>query len=225
MVTLRLSASSDDSIGSAVEGDSSPPEQLDDERKTLARKEDKAGRYLRWVVLVLLLTTATVVSTGCLLFMKAAQNAAFLDEYDMFATKILKSFQQTVFLKVQAMEELSVTFTSYARGTGATFPNVTLPDFEIRGTNTLILADAEMITYSPLVTDKNRDQWEEYVRTNRGHFDETIVDQSTAQDGYVNDTNTEHQGEAYEIHDRIFDAFPDGSIVDAVGRYKSKLMH
>lgn len=222
MATRRLSASCNDSVASAVEADSSPPEPLDDERKTLARKEDKAVKYLRWVVLVLLLATATVVSTGCLLFMKAAQNGAFLDEYEMFAAKILKSFQQTVSLKVQAMEELSVTFTSYARGTGATFPNVTLPDFEIRGTNTRILADAEMITYSPLVTDENREQWEEYVRTNRGHFDEarrSAVDQSTAQDGNFTYNYTEHQDEAYEIHDRIFDASPDGSIVDAVGRY------
>jgi Adenylate and Guanylate cyclase catalytic domain len=52
--------------------------------------------------------------------------------------------------------------------TGATFPNVTLPDFELHGSNARVQADAVVLYFIPVIKDETRAGWEEYAAANRG---------------------------------------------------------
>ena len=222
--------SNDDSVSSAVGDDAGREEPLDDERNTLARTEDKAVRYLRWAVLLVLLVTASIVSTGCLLFMKADQQQDFEVEFEMNAKKILTSFQQTISMKLEAMDALSVDCTCYARSTGAVWPNVTFSDFEIRGANTRILANTGVINYSPVVTDETRSGWEAYAIENRDYFDvdfESEIYQISAQDEVFNVTKGERRNlKGLDNNDLIYDLQPDGSSKEAVRIYLvSELVH
>lgn len=74
-----------------------------------------------------------------------------------------KSFHVAVASKLSAIDALGVQFTSYAIATGATFPNVTLPNFAVRGSNSRILADGCLIDWLPIVTDEDRAGWEAYA--------------------------------------------------------------
>ena len=102
------------------------------ERKTLARKENQAVSYLRAIVLVVLLITAALVSAFIYLYVSQTQKDDFESEFESHAAKILETFHDSVERKIEAIDALSVQYTSYARATGASFPNVTLPDMEIR---------------------------------------------------------------------------------------------
>jgi hypothetical protein len=144
------------------------------ERNTLGRKENQAVSRLRVVVFLVLLVTATLVSVGVYLYIANDQEEDFEHDFRAQATKILESFHESVERKLEAVDALSVAFTSYARGTGVTFPNVTLPDFEIRAANARILADSFVINYYPLVTDETRKGWEEYQIANRDYYDASM---------------------------------------------------
>ena len=173
------SESSDASISSSrhtLGADEGNNAEKDAERKTLARKENKAVAWLRGLVFFVLLVTTALVSTGVFLFTMNDQEEDFEHEFEAHATKILESFHTTVERKLEALDALAVAYTSYAIGTGASWPNVTLPDFEIRAANTRILSDSAVINFYPLVTDETRLGYEQYVRDNRDdYFDNSFV--------------------------------------------------
>jgi len=113
-------------------------------RKTLARKENQAVAYLRVILMMVLLVTATLASVGVYFYTKRDEEDTFTSEFAANAAKILESFHEAVEVKLNAIDTLSVTITSFALATGATFPNITIPDFEYLGASTRIGADATM---------------------------------------------------------------------------------
>jgi hypothetical protein len=60
--------------------------------------------------------------------------------------------------------------TSHAIASGSTFPNVTVPDFEVHADATPVLSRAPFVQYLPLVTDEIRKEWEAYATENQGHL-------------------------------------------------------
>jgi hypothetical protein len=134
------------------------------ERKTLASKENAAVFWVRGAVFLVLLGTAALVSSIVYLYTRNDQVQDFENAFEAHATKIVESFYETVERKLEAIDALSVTITSYAKSTGATFPNVTLPDFEIRASNSRVLSDSAVFNYQPVVTDETRLAWEAYTR-------------------------------------------------------------
>ena len=67
-----------------------------------------------------------------------------------------------------------MAITSHAISTNSTWPLVTLPDFERRGTATSKLAEVMSMIMAPLVTDESRSDWEAYSVDNQGWFAEGI---------------------------------------------------
>jgi hypothetical protein len=66
--------------------------------------------------------------------------------------------------------------TSYSLDSKQTFPLVTIPDFEIRGSDIRVQADAACIFWMPLVTDETRVAWEEYALASRSQIDEAFLE-------------------------------------------------
>jgi class 3 adenylate cyclase len=152
--------------------------EIKEKRQTLAQKETKAVSLLRIVVFVVLLVTAVIVSFGVFLFTHGAEKDSFHINFEAHAVKIVEAFQYSVERKMGAVDALSVTITSHALATGATFPNVTIPHFEVRGANTRILSDGLLIYWLPLVTDKTRKGWEAYSTANQAWFDQAFVNEA-----------------------------------------------
>lgn len=57
------------------------------------------------------------------------------------------------------VDALSVAMTSTAISTGAKFPFVTLPHYEIRAANARVLSTSYVINYSPVVSESQLDEW------------------------------------------------------------------
>jgi class 3 adenylate cyclase len=166
--------------------------ELEHERKTLARQENKAVRLLRVLVFVVLSSTAAVVAMGVHRYISHDQHSNFETDFEAHAAKLLESFHDSVERKLEAVDALAVTITSHAIQSGSSWPNVTLPDFAVRVANTRILADAVVVNFYPLVTDDTRAGWEAYYNANRFRYTiefEQDQRQQVLQDARFNETS------------------------------------
>jgi class 3 adenylate cyclase len=140
------------------------------ERANLGKNETKVVRCLRIVTLLILLGTAGLVSWGVYSLSAESQADAFKSEYDSHATKLIDSFHSSVERFLGSFGSFSASITSYATDDGLVFPNVTIPDFEVRSSGIRVLGQASIITYMPLVTDETRLGWEAYATANQGYL-------------------------------------------------------
>jgi hypothetical protein len=144
--------------------------------KTLARRETKVLNALRALVLVLLLVAATLTSVGVYIYTSNDETQKFESVYQANAQRIVESFHDAVERRLGAINSMATAITSHALDTKQTFPFVTVPNFELRGSDLRVQADAASIVWMPLVTDETRVAWEEYALTNRSQRDEAFLE-------------------------------------------------
>ena len=101
-------------------------------REVLARGENRAVAWLRVLVFFVLVVTAILVSVGTYLYTRNDEEEDFENDFSVNAAKLIEAFHDGVDRKLGAAETLSATITSIAISTGATFPNVTIPNIEVR---------------------------------------------------------------------------------------------
>ena len=184
------------------------------ERETLAKKEDKAVRWLRVCVFLLLVATATLVSLFIFNYVRTDQEEDFKHDFDANGAKLIEAFQTTMLRKVEGLAGLASSITSYAMATGASWPNVTVPNYEILAANARILAEVSVINFQPLVTDQTRAGWEAYAaeRMNQVFQDSCESDkiQRAKQDAYFasNGRRLQEQGPIGAIWDLGADGTP-----------------
>jgi hypothetical protein len=165
---------------------------------TLAKKETKAVNVLRALFLVLLLVMTTLASMGVYLFAANGEKQNFEAGYQANAERVIESFHGAVARRLGAINSMSTAITSYALDAKQTFPFVTIPHFEIRGSDLRVQTDAAIVFWMPLVTDETRVAWEEYALANRYQIDESFEEdakQREAQDNRFGLTNTTGTGD------------------------------
>jgi hypothetical protein len=162
-------------------------------RETLARKETWAVNVLRVLVLVLLLVTATLTSVGVYLYTSNEEKQAFELGYQVNAERIIESFHKAVGRRLGAINSMATAITSHALDTKQTFPFVTIPHFEMKGSDLRVQADAPTVHWMPLVTDDTRVAWEDYALVNRDQISRSFQEdrkQMKMQDDAFGFTNT-----------------------------------
>jgi hypothetical protein len=180
---------------SRVDGDLN--KECETDYKTLARRETKVVKVLRVLVLVLLFVMATLTSVGVYFYTSNEETLNFESGYKANAQRIVESFHDAVERRLEAMNSMSTTITSYSLDTKQSFPFVTIPHFEIRGSDLRVQADTTNIIWMPLVTDETRDAWEEYALINRSQIDEAYLEdvkQIERQDDEFGLTHTSSSG-------------------------------
>lgn len=150
------------------------PRQSDDaaDADALAAKETRFINILRIVTLILLLSIATLASLMVYTYTANYETTQFENDFKTNAQHIIDRFHDFMDSHLGAINALADTITSHAISAGEEFPRVTLPNFAVHGSNTRIQADAFVIQWSPLVTDENRLEWEEYALANRFQLSE-----------------------------------------------------
>jgi hypothetical protein len=140
----------------------------------LARKETKRVNVLRALVLVLLLVAATLTSVGVYRYTSNEEKQNFEVAFQANAERIIESFHDAVVGRLGAINSMATAITSYTLDTKQTFPLVTIPHFEIKGSDLRVQADAALLYWMPLVTDDTRVVWEEYALAQRSQVDEAF---------------------------------------------------
>jgi hypothetical protein len=101
-------------------------------REVLASQENRAVAWLRVLVFFVLVVTAVLVSVGTYMYTRNDEEEDFEHDFSANAAKVIEAFHDAVDQKLGAADTLSATITTIAIATGSTFPNVTIPDFEVR---------------------------------------------------------------------------------------------
>ncbi|CAJ1933537.1 unnamed protein product [Cylindrotheca closterium] len=142
-----------------------------EEEASLAHYETRAVRCLRLVVLIVLVIAATVVGVLAYDYALEEEIKEFERNFEANAFKLVESFHNAIDYRLGAFNSFANALTSYSIETGNDFPFVTLPDFSIRGADTRILSGAHVFHWLPLVSDADRERWEEYAFEERGQID------------------------------------------------------
>ena len=87
------------------------------------------------------------------------------------------------------MEQLSAHVTSAAVVSNASFPNLTVPHFEIEAGYNNVLSSMIACVYAPFILDSQRGQWEEYASSNWSWVNESISLREIHQSHLENDEN------------------------------------
>ena len=135
--------------------------------------------------MLILVTMASLLIAGTFYFTKNNEKENFEDEFHALADQIIDSFHNSASNQLAAMDALSVSYTSYALASGNSFPNITLPHYEIRGANTRIISHGFISHFFPIITNEDRRGWEEYATEMSGHQMQSFLSQtklSAAQD-------------------------------------------
>jgi len=130
---------------------------------SLGKAETRAVGRLR-CFLLLLLILAVGAAVAVFLFVRRAEEDEFEDDFlRSQGPKVLEGFQDDVFRKLQAMDSLSSTLTSYALNNGQAWPFVTMPDVAYVLEPYRSLTNAVSLNVLPIVGARQRLQWEDYV--------------------------------------------------------------
>ena len=161
------------SVETRNETENPPPEDI-------AMDETLIITRLRQAVFFVLAFASVIVSAVVYSSSTNAELTSFHKDFSDASDKVLDVFPEKVQLKLGVIDGLALDLSSYARGTNATWPLVTLPDFDMRGGSTRSLMDALSIMLLPVVTEETRTSWEDYSVNHQDWIPQEPVDVHSA---------------------------------------------
>jgi hypothetical protein len=96
---------------------------------------------------------------------------SFMVQFTDYSSKIKDIIGRHVKDTFDGMAARSASITSIALAKGATFPNLTLPNFEVQGFFYNKISDALLTSFAPLVKMENKQAWDNYSVENQGWID------------------------------------------------------
>lgn len=148
--------------------------QFNEAVRNLARQETKLLCLLRAVLLCLLLLLMIGGATWAYRYTMKTEKDKFEEFYITHGLRIIESFHDAIELRLSSIGTLATSVTSHALATNTSFPFVTMPDFELRGADVRVQANALIVHWMPLVYDKDREEWEEYAMGQRQHINDAF---------------------------------------------------
>lgn len=188
------------------------------EAAALAAKETKGINILRIVTLILLVTIAITASVIVFVYTKEYEEEKFETVFTMNAMRIIDAFQKNVERKLAAMSTMADAITSHSLESGEQFPRVTLPHFEVHGSNVRAQSGASIVQWSPLVTDETREEWEEYALAERFQLDEAFE-----RDVQLRDIQDEEFGLSVNYTSIPRKSYPEEHILDDGTNYHPRI--
>jgi hypothetical protein len=139
------------------------------ERENLGANETRAVLFLRFFAFLILFLTAILVCLGVYFYTKRDEEEDFEYVYEASAERVIQSFHESVAQLLAGVDAGAVAITSYALDTATNFPNVTMPDWELRGANTRVITKSITFQWFPLVQEEDRLGWEAYANQTHMH--------------------------------------------------------
>jgi hypothetical protein len=143
--------------------------------QTLVAAETRLVNLLKIAIFFLLLLVTVLVSVGIYKLTEKDETSRFHDHVHIYGHKIEDSFHGAILRRLAALSTMSTSITSYALTSNESFPFVTVPHFEVLGSDLRVQSDAFILHYMPLVNDSIRQDWEKYALENRHQIDEAFL--------------------------------------------------
>jgi hypothetical protein len=139
-------------------------------KERLGQAETNAVFRLRLLVFLVMMLAAFTISVTIYLITSGAEQDEFESQFDGAANKVLETFNNVVEEKVAAISSLAVAIIAHGVDHSRDWPFVTLSSFQQRSSTARKLADALFVTISPIVSDENRKEWEDFVATDDSYW-------------------------------------------------------
>ena len=139
-------------------------------KERLGQDETNAVFRLRLLVFLVMLLAAIAVSVTIYIITSGAEQDEFEAQFDGAAGQVLETFDNVVQQKISAISSLAVAIIAHGVDHNRDWPFVTLSSFQQRSSTARKLADALFVTISPIVSDKNRKEWEDFVTTDDSYW-------------------------------------------------------
>lgn len=99
-----------------------------------------------------------------LFYLQRKEQDEFRRAFETLALALVDGFHENALLRVQIMRAFSISLTSTAASLNATWPFVTIPDFEARATAVRVTCNSDFVELYPYVTEQDRPAWEAYTQ-------------------------------------------------------------
>jgi hypothetical protein len=139
--------------------------------------EDRViAKNLRIVVFAIFFTLCIALPIVVYKTMSKHQEESFYGTFHSHSTKVLDSFDVKLARQWTAVDSLRISLTSYASSSldreetskSYLWPYVILPDWDLRANNVRDMGDLLSIILSPVVTQQQRLEWQNYTQDNLG---------------------------------------------------------
>ncbi|GKY99162.1 hypothetical protein MPSEU_000871700 [Mayamaea pseudoterrestris] len=151
-----------DSQSSANGGNSPNDDVVHSEVQQLSRRETRAIRAWRVFILLLITCVGVGVSVGFWVILSNEEHDRYMESYQTFARSIQDTTKFYVNNLHHATRDLAQTITVSSLVRNQTFPFVSVGLFETLARHSLQQSAMEALLYSPLVSDGQRAEWEQY---------------------------------------------------------------
>ena len=122
-------------------------------------------RRLRQVIVVLFVYLVFIIPLIVYITTRSQEVHRFESEFLALSSKVIDSFALKLVQVLTSVDSLSIEATSYSIDINATWPNVTLLDFDLVGSSIADLAQTALISFNPLIpSQKQRSEWEAFVQ-------------------------------------------------------------
>jgi len=98
----------------------------------------------------------------------------FPDQFNDYAITIADNANNRALTAVTAVATFGNSITAFAISSGAEWPNITVPHFELRGETNNHLSGAIQITLAPLVSSSRKPGWETYAMAHQSWLAESL---------------------------------------------------
>lgn len=162
--------SDDDSLGSSAM--SAGAKSIKSE-EVLARKETRNVHLTKLIAFAVLFASAVAIACSVYFYTRRSEEAQFEQRFYDDAEKVIEAIGSSIEGSLEVLDTFAATAISSARSSNQSWPFVTIADFAIRASKTRASSDGLCIFFQPVVTPKEREQWEEYAWKNQGWVNET----------------------------------------------------
>ncbi|GAX15863.1 hypothetical protein FisN_2Lu430 [Fistulifera solaris] len=142
---------------------------------SFGRSDTRRVTRSKYIVAAVIFVAAILVGSLTFVFARNGEEDDFENQFSEYAVEIVNIILQEANSALAAGNSLSVSITSFALASFAAWPQVTVPDFELRGYHNNILSKALQVSLVPLVRADEKEEWEIYAQQNEEWIDEGLA--------------------------------------------------
>jgi hypothetical protein len=163
----------DKSMSMSMSRQSSAQDTSSSDDVAIGKEESVHVFRLRILVLLAIFSAAVAVSLVVYFLTANSQTDEFETQFEGASSKILTSFEEIVDRKLVAIGSFALQASLFAASLpNASWPLVTLSDYQLRAAVTRELSGSLFVRLCPVVVDETREAWEKYSVENLWWLDE-----------------------------------------------------
>jgi hypothetical protein len=149
-------------------------EDVDDGMLLVVKDKNNKVNLYRSIVIIILILVTIGAAISVYYYISQSEIYQFEQTFNADSQKVFESMGKTLERTFHAIDILSSTIVSTAYYTNQSWPFVMIPGFAIHAAKARSFSDGILIYFLPIVTSKERLEWESYSMENYDWVNETL---------------------------------------------------